>query len=162
MTISCNPQALITGTLSFQSTNNLKVDYAGKPFEEYTGGIDYIFDDAQVKYDLVKYWNSGATDVESFTFSLNQGVTPVFLNDGNETPTYIRAGALQVSLSVVAWKDWLDVKAVKLGDKTLEILSGAKESMEFSHGGLTDTGNHTYNFKGYSEDDSSTEFFKIT
>lgn len=156
-TVSASPQSLVTGTINFQSTNNLEEDLT-----KYTDSIEYVFKPDEADYQLVKYWHTGGTDVESFTFNFSQTLTPIFLNCGKDTPRYIRAGALQVSLSVVAWSDWLAIKKVKMGDVTIEIVTGNKESMDFTYGGPTETGLHTYNFKGYSEDDSSTEFFKIT
>lgn len=152
-TISSSPQSLVTGTVSFQSTNN-----SNEEFQEFTSTPEYIFDAQQ----LIEYWNTGADSVESFSLTVGQALTPVYLNTDATTPEYIRAGGMNVSLSVTAWADWLDHKSVKIGNSTFTINYGAVETMDFNYGGQTETGSHVYTFKAYSETDSESEIFTIT
>lgn len=154
--ISASPQSLVTGTMSFQSVNLKEED-----FTEYSGSVPYLFDDTS-NNQLIKYWHTGETDVESFTFNWSQSISPSFLNNEADTPEYIRGGAITVTLSITAWREWLDHKSIKMGDRTIQINTGVKESMEFSYGGQSETGTHTYTFKGYSETDSGANFFTIT
>ena len=151
--IAAAPLSLVTGTLSFNSTNNGQED-----FQEFASSPDYIFDSQQI----IKYWNTGASNVESFSLTVNQSLTPVYLNTDSMTPAYIRAGGISISLSVTSWADWFDNMSFAIGNKMLTVNTGARESIDFNYGGQTDTGTHVYSLKAYSETDSSARIITIT
>lgn len=151
-TISVSPQSLVTGSISFQSTNGNK-----QVLEAYSGAIQYIFD-----HELLAYWNTGNEEIESFNISLNQGLTPVYLNGNQYNPAYIRGGAITGTIQVNAWERWLTHTSVKIANKNIAFSKFLKEAMEFTYGGPAATGYHNYTVTVHGDTASNEQILVVT
>ena len=115
---------------------------------------------------LLQYWQTGESDVEAFTLTITQALTPVHLNASpeseiNSLPQYIRSGALEVTLEINAFESWLDHQEVAIGPKRLQIVNGSRDNENYNYGGQNETGSHIYTFKSHGVVDSSDEVFRI-
>ncbi len=153
-TISVTPNSLVTGNISFQATNNEGDDpNVINPIET---DMEYIFDE-----ELLAYWHTGNEEIESFDLSLNQGLTPVYLNGNLNNPAYIRGGAITGEIQVNAWETWLEHTSVQFAGKTIKFAEYLKETMEFTYGGPAATGMHNYTVTIYGEENSSKQILEV-
>lgn len=185
-TISASPQSLVTGSIAFTALNR---NDNGEPYAY----IDkQIIDNSISNYfkdELVAYWEAGANDVESFTLTLNQEITPVYLNNKFIMPSYLRAGALSISANIVSWKDWVGMynkqnpyeesiyfdeeyigndlfdndNSMKLiiAEKSILINNKVVMVKEYSHQGAGDVGSHSYTINGTVISSSKDKLFEI-
>ena len=155
LSFSASAGSLFTGSISFQSTED---------FTDNTNGPEkrYLFNKENIDSQLVKYWHTGASGVESFTINISQPLSPVYLNVEDMKPQYLRAGLWDISFEINAWDDWHEHKELKLGKRKLKIITGESTSWNYNYGGLTETGAHSHTYTAYSKDNSSTQYFTIT
>lgn len=151
--VNASPGSLVSGSISFTATNGT--------YTVLQDGVapDYIFNDSN---PLLSYWYTGETEVESFTLSLSQSLTPVFLNGNQTNACYIRAGVLDASLQVSSWESWLTHTSIKIASKTVAFSKNYMESKGFSYGGATATGTHSYTVKVAAESNADEEVLSIT
>jgi len=148
--VSGAPNSMITGSIAFSSTN-------GTYTELQPGGeVEYIFDD-----ELLSYWYTGEEEVESFNLSLSQTLTPQFMNGNLTNPTYIRCGFMEASLQVSSWDTWLAHRSINIADKKVRFKSYYSETEDFTYGGQTATGTHSYTIKLFSETNSDEDILLI-
>lgn len=184
--INASPQSLVTGSIAFTALN------------KNNNGEPYAYIDKQVidnsignyfKDELVAYWEAGANDVESFALTLNQEITPVYLNNKFIMPSYLRSGALSISANIVSWKDWIgmyDKQNPYIEDKyfnedyisndlidfnnNMELIIAEKSILinnkvvmvkEYSHSGAGDVGSHSYTINGTVVSSSKDKLFEI-
>jgi len=91
LTLQGAPGGLINASLSF----------IGPTIPIVSVGVANAFKRDDVPHG---YWYSGNTDVESWTFTMNQAVTPVYLNNAGEEPKYLKYGLVDYQLSVVTYE----------------------------------------------------------
>ena len=150
--LSASPNSLVTGSI-----NDFKED-----LQTSSSTAPYIFTD-----DLLAYWQTGDVNtdknfVESFTLTLSQTLTATHLNTPKlSMPAYIRCGALDVSLQITCWEDWFSHNSINIGPTKITLTNQLIESMEFSTGGPTDTGSHSYTMKAFSLTSSAEKLFTI-
>lgn len=154
VSFSASVGALFTGTVSFQSTDDFTKNMGG-PAKKY------MFDD-ELSNQLVKYWHTGAVGVESFTVSISQSITPVYLNVDDQDPQYLRAGLWDLTFEISAWDDWYEHQTLKLGKRRINILTGESTAWNYNYGGQNETGSHSHTYTAYAINNSDREFFTIT
>ena len=182
-TITGNPRQVLTGSLSFISTNNQYEDFLvfrknkdsenlkllkevyryhpGKGYlvgaEEYDGEkpmVDEVYNGFNEK--LIEYWNTGSNGLESFTLNFTREAQPVYLNTGSRTPAYIRVGKISLSGSFSTWKDWLKTKNIYIANKNIVFYGfSSTDNSSFSFDGIDSTGKYDYSIKLYNITGSS-------
>ena len=146
--LSASPRSVLTGTISFVSTNNQNKDFQIKTenFEHYRGFSE----------KLVEYWNTGSDGLESFDISFSREAIPVYLNTDSDLPTYIRCGKVMLNCNFTSWKDWFEVKRIRISNKKLMFYGeDVRESKNFSFQGTNNTGLHSYSIRLYNLEKSS-------
>jgi len=154
VTFTSSVGALFTGSIGFQSIDDFTENAVGPEKK-------YLFDDAP-ENQLVKYWHTGASGVESFTITISQSLSPVYLNVVDQGPQYIRAGLWDLTFEVSAWDSWLEHTSLKLGRRTINILTGEHTAWNYNYGGQNETGSHSYTYTAYAANNSDSKFFSIT
>lgn len=134
--ITGQPNGAVTGSLSFSSTNNGQTELnVTQTFTSYT---------IQTKDALQPYWkygssNEGTQVVDSFSLNFSRNVTPVFLNNNKKTPTYLRAGMLDVEMQISCLQKWFDLSSLSLGSKTITFNGSFVSVQSFQHGGMQES-----------------------
>jgi hypothetical protein len=134
MSLSAAPAGLIAGTISVMARDEMEAGSIAN---------NYILDDAdQVP---IGYWWSGNTDVREWTFTMNQDVTPVYINENQTWPKYLKCGLVSYSLDVVTYTE-ADVDAIDIRTKSFT-LTGDTTSNGYSYGGQTGLGMYSHSFE---------------
>lgn len=180
-TISGSPRQVLTGSLSFVSTNNQYEDfcvfrdgelikkpiYITKDGKENGTSEEVSVDPMKIKNNekgayqgfdehLIEYWNTGSNGLESFNLSFTREAQPVYLNTPSRNPAYIRVGKINLSGSFSTWKDWLDTKHIYIADKKIMFYGfSSNENSSFSFNGIDDTGKYDYSIRLYNITGSS-------
>lgn len=156
--ISGNPRQILTASLQFISTNNQLTKFNISNQEEILNPKKF-FEESQ----YIKYWQTGAKNVESFNITFSREVNPVYLNTNYRCPSYIRVGKLSLSGNVSSWVDLIQEKAIYIADKKLTLKGIVlNDSSSFNFEGIDDTGKYNYSFKMYNKEKSSDEPWEIT
>jgi hypothetical protein len=136
------PGGFITASLSYMSksvrvpgsvTNNYILD-------DYYGAVPT---DAN---QPAGYWWSGNTDVKEWTFTMNQNVEPVYLNEDITGPRYLKVGLIDYTLDVTLYQEW-NLTAISIMTKTLTLIASAVSAANsFAFNGVSDLGTYGYSF----------------
>ena len=185
-TINASPRQVLTGSISFVSTNNQYEEFclfresndifgeSEKPsnkrynplgrtiIEEEPTEIDYGeyegFDEK-----LIEYWNTGSNGLEDFSLSFTREATPVYLNTASRLPAYVRIGKLDLSGNFSTWKDWMNTKKIYVANKAIEFFGYAvNDSSSFGFEGIDNTGKYNYSIRLYNITGSSKFSWAIT
>jgi hypothetical protein len=92
------------------------------------------------------YWYSGNTDVRDWTFSMNQNVQPVYINQNTEDPKYLKVGLFDFSLQVSTYEQVQTHSSVVVATKTFTI-TGDTTADGHSFAGVTELGTYNHNFE---------------
>jgi hypothetical protein len=96
------------------------------------------------------YWYSGNTDVREWTFTVNQDVQGVYLNQDTVWPRYLRIGLWDATLEVTTFDQIIEHDAVKISTSTFTIVGNTGGS-GYTLGGQTDLGTYTHRFDSGTE-----------
>jgi hypothetical protein len=107
-----------------------------------TGTVSNTFIRDQEPYG---YWYSGNVDVRELTFTVNQDVTPVYVNEDEVFPRYFRVGLWDATLEVVTYDQIREHDTVEIATSTFRIVGNTAGS-GYNFGGQTDLGNYTHRF----------------
>lgn len=136
ISFSASVGSLVTCNISYIALNKRDTD-----IREYSAGNNKSYFDNT----LVAYWDVTAGNcIQSFNINFTQDVSPVYLNNGFLTPTYLRCGNIGVSADFESWESWEDINEIKIGDQTITFLNRAYNMKEFSHAGAADIGKHKF------------------
>jgi len=156
LSIQAQPNSLVTGSISFQTNNGYNSDLL-----IYNGNVlpNYRFDDADLN---IPYWQTGASEFESFSISFERSVQPVYLNNDLKCPSYLRPGMVSSSMSVTtidhhsSWsKGHVDPApgqsgigdiSVKLGSKTIVLKAAAMTSHQIGLPSMNDAAQKQYSW----------------
>jgi len=134
------PGGLIGASLSFVATT-------GK-----TGGVvlnNYILDDyygvaPSVGNQPAGYWWSGGADIKEWTFTMNQTVEAVYLNQDTPEPKYLKVGLIEYTLDATLYSA-LTPNLISIMTDTFT-LSGVTTGKGYTFNGVSDLGMYTHNF----------------
>ena len=105
-----------------------------------------------VKNDYIRaqkplgYWYSGNTDVRDWSLTMNQAVTPVYINKDVVTPRYLKYGLLDFSLQVTTYEAVVATSVINIATSAFT-LTGNTASQGFAFVGVTELGNYTHLFE---------------
>ena len=92
------------------------------------------------------YWFSGNTDVQSWTLTVTQDVSPVYINEDTTSPRYLKFGLWGASLDVTTYEAVQNHSSVIIATKNFS-LSGNTKSEGYSFGGINNLGLYTHSFE---------------
>jgi len=129
-------------SMSFQSNNgyhnNLNVVKAN-----VNPSISYKESDL-----LVPYWTCGHEGFSEFSMTFNRNVTPIFLNNDLQVPSYLRPGLIDVSLQATTIEyveNWNDNLNIHVGSQHgIRLITSNLMSKQYNMSSMTDTGPKTY------------------
>jgi hypothetical protein len=137
------PAGFITANLSYISKSARNTGPSGSPayiLDDYygTGGSNVN--------QPAGYWWSGNTDVKEWTFTMNQAVEPVYLNENVTSPRYLRVGLIDYTLDVTLYQEW-NLAAIGIMTKTFTLIASAVNAAKsFAFNGVTELGTYGYSF----------------
>lgn len=151
--LQCQPSALVTVSISFQSDNegneNLNV-------KKTSMSETYEFSD-----NLIPYWQTGADDMLQFNMTIDRTLTPIYLNNDKIAPTYIRPGLINISLNATFYnpQDILGAFDIQIGERTIHFKDLALNQSDFRMSNFQDIGEKTYQWKSMPLDYTQTIFY---
>ena len=90
------------------------------------------------------YWWSGGPDIKEWTFTMNQAVTPMYLNQNVMKPQYLLVGLIDFSLEVTLYMAGTpSTIAIHTSSFTL---TGVSTTQGYSFNGVTDLGMYSHTF----------------
>jgi len=92
------------------------------------------------------YWYSGAVDVRDWSFSMNQNVQPVYLNQNTVDPKYLKVGMFDFGLQVTTYEQVRNHAAIVVATSTFTI-TGNTTSDNHSFAGVTELGTYAHSFE---------------
>jgi hypothetical protein len=137
------PAGFITANLSFMSKSVRNDSPSGTPI--------YILDDyygtgGSNTNQPGGYWWSGNDYVKEWTFTMNQAVEPVYLNEDVMTPRYLKVGLIDYTLDVTLYQEW-NLTAIGIMTKTFTLVASAVSgSKSFMFNGVSELGTYGYSF----------------
>lgn len=160
LSIAGDESSIATMSISFQSNNGYVDDM------QLASGRNSppVFDENE---RLIPYWQTGMAGIESFDLSFSRSVSAVYLNNSLKTPSYLKAGRVDVSLDVNCVEECLDDLidnglSIKIGkSKTINMLAGVLKDKEYSMSSYTDVGMKSYKWDSIA-DSSTGGVFSIT
>tara|TARA_R110000824_G_scaffold210162_1_gene395959 strand:+ start:314 stop:1090 length:777 start_codon:yes stop_codon:yes gene_type:complete len=148
LSLSGAPGGLITASLS--------VTGASAPKAASTVTNAFIRD--QTPYG---YWYSGNTDVKDWSFSFNQATTPMYINEDDESPRYIKVGLIDCSLEVNTYEAVRTHKVINIATSSFT-LTGDTASEGFQFLGQTELGQYSHMFESAANMDAGSSGIIIT
>lgn len=139
ISINCQPGALVTASISFQSNNNFKQDLQ---ITSTDGGASY---DPE-KFKLIPYWQTGDDDMIQFQLSFERNVIPVYLNNDYVTPSYLRPGLINLNLSATYLeqkKKFSDIE-IKIDNKIISFDTLMLQNHVYNISNMQSQGEKTY------------------
>lgn len=91
------------------------------------------------------YWWSGNTDVRDWSLNFSQDAVPVYSNEDEVDPRYIKVGLISYSLQVVTYSE-LDHDDIEIITKSFT-LTGDTNSKGYTFNGPTDLGMYSHSFE---------------
>ena len=155
--INCQPNSLVTASLSFQSNNgfNSELFIANKDLRS-----DYTFDDTDL---LIPYWQTGNdTEMTRFNVSFQRDVQPVFLNNEWLTPSYLKPGNIKINLNATHF-DYYDYfnkndLIINIGQKKIHFNTPVLTSQSYGMSNMNDTGEKSYQLTALPIDNTKCVF----
>lgn len=137
LSLSGAPGGLIAASLSVMAKSSFAAGAVTNDYilEDYTSTTDN---------QPLGYWWSGGTDIKEWTLNMSQTVEPVYLNQNQMTPQYLRVGLIEYSLDTVLY-DELTPSVVHIRTKTFT-LKGKTTAKGYSFNGVTDLGTYSHSF----------------
>jgi len=117
---------------------------------------DFIRD--QIPYG---YWYSGNTDVKDWSFTFNQATTPVYINEDDDSPRYIKVGLIDCSLEVNTYEAVQTHKVINIATTSFT-LTGDTSSEGFQFLGQTELGQYAHMFESSANMDAGSSGIIIT
>lgn len=156
--INCQPNSLVTASLSFQSNNgfNPELFIVNKDLRE-----DYTFDDADL---LIPYWQTGNdTEMIRFNVSFQRDVHPVFLNNEWVTPSYLKPGNIKIDLNAT-YLDYYDYfnkneLMINIGYKKIYFNTPVLTNQSYGMSNMNDTGEKSYQLTALPIDNTECVFY---
>jgi hypothetical protein len=142
LSISGAAGGLLAGTISVVSVNAPE-----SPVTSFTMPDAYIgFQGGSVSDLPLGYWYSGNTNVKDWNLTMNQEVTPVYLNKDATTPRYLKAGIVTYILQVTTYEQIYNYATINISTTSFTLVGGqtAKGS---SYGGQSELGGYTNTFE---------------
>ena len=141
LTLNGAPAGLINASLAFMS----------KEVKDSSPAVinDYILDDyygtpPSIDNQPLGYWWSGGTDIKEWTFTMNQAVTPMYLNKDVMTPQYLLVGLIDFQLEVTLYNSGTpSTIAIHTSSFTL---TGVSTAFGYTFNGVTDLGMYSHTF----------------
>lgn len=154
LSISANPNALVTCSLGFLSCNGYRHDIIVD--DAPTGDMDLG------SPELAPYWKYGGEGMQGFSLNISRSVTPMYLNQRNWIgPSYLRVGHMNVSFSVTCWQKWFDHREIVLGSKKIVFNASAfQNERSYTFGSAEGESSKTYTNTAVSLN-SYSELFSI-
>lgn len=131
LSLSGAPGGLISASIAFMS---------GEDWNPGSVKNDFIRDE-----EPYGYWYSGNVDVKEWTFTVNQDVAPVYVNEDEVFPRYLKVGLWDATLDVTTYDQIREHDRVEIATKTFRII-GNTAGVGYNFGGQTDLGNYTHRF----------------
>lgn len=163
--ISCQPNSICTSSLSFQSLNGWVENISSS---SSTSVPSCTFDTEDF---LIPYWETGASGLQSFNIKFDRKITPVYLNNGLVTPTYLRPSFIDVDLSLTFLQGYYPTFSssdnsttnlnIKIGSKTVTINYPALINRQYNMSTNSETSSQTYQFKSIPFISTQGLIFKI-
>lgn len=157
-------------SVSFQSNNGGKKSLDIKKTENNNiKNLEFQEDDL-----IIPYWQTGIgvskndyipenneskiltilTDITDFNIGFDRSITPVFLNNKLVSPTYIKAGLVNINLDFTSLERIIlsenNSFDVILGPKKISLKLGYMKNESYSNSTLNDIGNKSYQFVFFS------------
>jgi hypothetical protein len=107
------------------------------------------------------YWYSGNTDVKDWSFSFNQATTPVYINEDDDSPRYIKVGLIDCSLEVNTYEAVQTHKVINIATTSFT-LTGDTSSEGFQFLGQTELGQYAHMFESSANMDAGSSGIIIT
>lgn len=133
LSLSGAAEGIISATISFVSADSPTSSLIANSFIRDT-------------QDPLGYWYSGNTDVKDWSLTMNQAVTPVYLNSNTTEPRYIKCGLIDFNLSVTTYDSLRLHDSISVSTSSFT-LTGNTTSSGFSFVGVNELGNYTHNFE---------------
>ena len=95
------------------------------------------------------YWWSGATDVRDWTFTYNQDVAPVFLNEDTTDARYSRVGLIAYSLTTTTYSE-ISHNTINVMTDSFSI-TGVATGNGYTYNGPTDLGMYSHTFESAAD-----------
>jgi hypothetical protein len=90
------------------------------------------------------YWWSGNEDVRDWTFTMNQAVEPMYLNENTTGARYLKTGLVEYVLDVTTYAPHDHNKIIIATD--VFTLTGVTTARGYSFGGVSDLGTYSHSF----------------
>jgi len=132
ISLSGSPGGLVNASISFISAEAPSAGAVANAF---------IRDD-----EPLGYWDSGNTDVRSWTFNMNQNASPVYGNINTTLPRYIKVGMVDYSLEVETFDAVIATSVINIKTSAFT-LSGVTTSQGYAFAGITELGSYTHTFE---------------
>lgn len=107
------------------------------------------------------YWYSGNTDVKDWSFSFNQATTPVYINEDDDSPRYIKVGLIDCSLEVNTYEAVQTHKTINIATTSFT-LTGDTAAEGFQFLGQTELGQYAHTFESAANMDAGSSGIIIT
>lgn len=133
LNLSGGAGGLLSASLSFMSVTDAQPSIAVLN--------DFIRDD-----EPYAYWYSGNTDVREWTFTLNQSLTPMYVNQDTMLPRYLKVGLIDFSLQVTTYEQLHAHSTIHIATSSFT-LTGVTAGSGYSYGGITELGNYNHQFE---------------
>ena len=145
ISINCQPGALVTASISFQSNNNFKQNLQ---IDTTDGGSQYDPDN----FELIPYWQTGDDDMIQFQLSFERNVIPVYLNNDYVTPSYLRPGLINLNLSATYLEQQTDFPdiSIKIGSKKITFNKLMLQNHVYNISNMQSQGEKTYQWNAIS------------
>lgn len=138
---NCMMQSLtIAGSAGGLITCNLQALSSSAPV---VGSVTNAFIRDQEPYG---YWYSGNANVREWTLSISQALNPVYTNENETYPRYLRYGLLEISLDVTTYEQLQAYEEIYIATGLYTLLRGATTSQGYNYGGQTELGYYTHRF----------------
>jgi hypothetical protein len=143
LSLTGSASGIVTASLSY-------VAKSGKTSGTVTNA--YILDDYSSSTDNqpLGYWWSGAAtgggaaDVKDWTFTMNQAVTPIYLNQDVKTPQYLKVGLIDYQLDVVLYNS--SAPTIVNIQSSSFTLTGISSAQGYTFNGVTDLGMYSHSY----------------
>jgi len=134
LTLSGAAGGLLSASLSFMSANEAQASIAV--------ANDFVRD-TDPPYG---YWYSGNTDVRDWTFTMNQALTPMYVNRDEVVPRYLKHGMIDFSLGVTTYEQVHAHSTINIATAAFT-LTGVTAGSGYSYGGVTELGTYSHQFE---------------
>lgn len=158
--ISAQPHSPVEMSISFLSTNGRNQQSTSLCVEDIQNTSNN--DTFQNQEDLVRYWETGVTELgrlESFNLGFSRNVTPVYHNNDLYNPTYLKVGRTEVLASLTCLDYYNDETFDFDNEETegIKIYVDEKKYVKFKQNVFN---SQTYNINGLS--DIGTKIYDIS